>query len=99
MTQSLNVYGSTKPEGEQHIIRINPKYFILRTSWLYAEYGKNFMKTMLKLAKDRDVLNIVGDQIGTPTCAKDLATVIYKLIASNSTNYGLYHYSIEGVAS
>lgn len=98
-THPLSVYGDTKLEGEQHIIRINPKYFILRTSWLYSEYGNNFMKNMLKIAKDSGVLNIVDDQIGTPTYATDLATVIFQIISSNNTNYGLYHYSNEGIAS
>ena len=99
IAQPISVYGATKLKGEQHIIKINPKYFILRTSWLYSEHGNNFMKTMLKLAKDRDVLNIIGDQIGTPTYATDLATVIINIITTNTTDYGLYHYSNEGVAS
>ncbi len=99
LVNPLSVYGNTKHKGEQNIINTNPKYFILRTSWLYSEHGNNFMKTMLKLAKQKKVLNIVGDQIGTPTYATDLAAVIYKLIVSKNTNYGLYHYSNEGVAS
>ena len=99
ISNPISVYGATKFKGEQHIKEINPKHFILRTSWLYSEHGNNFMKTMLKLAKDRDVLNIVSDQIGTPTYATDLAEVIYKIITSKNTNYGLYHFSNEGVAS
>ncbi len=95
----LSVYGNTKHKGEQHIIKINPKHFILRTSWLYSEHGNNFMKTMLKLAKEKDVLNIVEDQIGTPTYATDLAELICKIIVSKNPNYGLYHYSNEGLAS
>ena len=99
LANPINVYGVTKLKGEQHITEIIPKHFILRTSWLYSEHGNNFMKTMLTLAKDRDVLNIVGDQIGTPTYATDLAETIYKIISSKSTNYGLYHYSNEGISS
>lgn len=98
-TKPISVYGDTKLKGEEYIIKSNPNHFILRTSWLYSEHGNNFMKTMLKLAKDREVLNIVGDQIGTPTYATDLASVICKIITTKSTNFGLYHYSNEGVAS
>lgn len=98
-TKPLSVYGATKLEGERHIIAVNPKHFILRTSWLYSEHGNNFMKTMLKLSEDRTGLNVVSDQIGTPTYAKDLATVILDIIASKSENFGVYHYSNEGVAS
>ncbi len=99
LTNPLSVYGNTKHKGEQHIININPKHFILRTSWLYSEHGNNFMKIMLKLAKEKDVLNIIEDQIGTPTYATDLAEFICKIIVSKNTNYGLYHYSNEGLAS
>lgn len=95
----LNVYGATKLEGEKHIIAGNLKHFILRTSWLYSEHGNNFMKTMLRLAESREVLNVVSDQIGTPTYAKDLAAVIIKIITLKSKHFGVYHYSNEGVAS
>lgn len=98
-TKPISVYGDTKLKGEEYIIKSNLNHFILRTSWLYSEHGNNFMKTMIKLAKDREVLNIIGDQIGTPTYATDLASVIYKIITTKSTNFGLYHYSNEGVAS
>lgn len=93
------VYGKTKREGELEIIRILKKYFIIRTSWLYSQFGNNFMKTMLKLAQDRDSLGVVNDQIGSPTHAVDLANAIVKVILSSSTNYGIYHYSNEGKAS
>lgn len=95
----VSVYGKTKHQGELEIQSILKENFIIRTSWLYSEYANNFMKTMLRLGKDRNSLNIVGDQIGTPTYAKDLAAVIIQIIESDSNDYGLYHYSNEGVAS
>jgi len=98
-TEPLSVYGKTKLEGEIAITSVLKEYFILRTSWLYSEYGNNFMKTMLRLSKDRSELGIIYDQIGSPTYAKDLARVIVHIIKSNSNNFGLYHYSNEGVAS
>lgn len=95
----ISVYGSTKLEGEKQITKTLQNYFILRTSWLYSEFGNNFMKTMIRLANDRDELNIVADQIGTPTYAPDLADVICKIMDRNSKDYGIYHYSNEGIAS
>lgn len=98
-TTPLSVYGKTKLEGEHKIQEILNEYFIIRTSWLYSEYGTNFMKTMLRLGKERTELSVVGDQIGTPTYAKDLAEVILKIITDNNKNYGVYHYSNEGEIS
>lgn len=98
-THPLSVYGATKLKGETLIENTLDAYFIIRTSWLYSEFGNNFMKTMLRLAKERDELSIVSDQIGTPTYAPDLAEVICNIIESNSKDYGTYHYSNEGVAS
>jgi len=95
----LSVYGSTKLEGERVVAKVQPQHFIFRTSWLYSEYGHNFLKTMLRLASEREELNVVCDQIGTPTYAGDLAGVILKLITSESDAYGTYHFSNEGVAS
>ena len=95
----ISVYGASKLQGEIEIQEILQKHFILRTSWLYSEHGNNFLKTMLRLAKEKEVLNIVGDQIGTPTYAGDLAEVIYKIITTKCTDFGLYHYSNEGTAS
>ncbi|PNW26700.1 dTDP-4-dehydrorhamnose reductase [Formosa algae] len=98
-SEPIGVYGLTKLEGE-HAIQDNlESYFILRTSWLYSEHANNFMKTMLRLAETRPELSVVADQIGTPTYATDLASVMLNIINDNSTNYGLYHYSNEGVAS
>lgn len=95
----VNIYGVTKLEGEQDVINTLSKYFILRTSWLYSEYGNNFVKAMLKFGAERDELNIIADQIGTPTYAIDLAETILHIIESGQTDYGVYHYSNEGVTS
>ena len=99
VAKPISVYGASKLQGEIEIKQILETYFILRTSWLYSEHGANFMKTMLRLAETRDEISVVSDQIGTPTYAGDLADVILKIISSKNTNFGLYHYSNEGVAS
>lgn len=95
----LSVYGSTKLEGEHAVAKTLPEHFIIRTSWLYSEYGHNFLRTMLRLGNEREELNVVCDQIGTPTYAGDLAVVVLNLITSGSKAYGTYHFSNEGVAS
>jgi dTDP-4-dehydrorhamnose reductase len=99
ITAPVNIYGLTKLEGEQAVVKSLEKYYILRTSWLYSEYGNNFVKTMLKLGAERDELKIVADQVGTPSYAMDLADCILQIIFSKRTAYGTYHYSNEGVAS
>jgi len=99
IAEPINVYGLTKLEGEKAVIESLEKYYTLRTSWLYSEYGNNFVKTMLKLGAERDELKIVADQVGTPTYAMDMAACILQIIFSNMTAYGTYHYSNEGVAS
>lgn len=95
----INVYGLTKLDGEKAVISILDKHFILRTSWLYSEYANNFVKTMLKLGAERDELGIIADQVGTPTYAIDLANTIFDIIDAKTENYGVYHYSNEGVTS
>jgi dTDP-4-dehydrorhamnose reductase len=95
----LSVYGNTKLQGEIAVAKATKKHFILRTSWLYSEHGNNFLKTMLRLGNEKDKLNIVADQIGTPTYAGDLAALILKIIVDKNTDFGTYHYSNEGVAS
>jgi len=95
----ISVYGASKLQGEVEVQKIVKEHFIIRTAWLYSEYGQNFMKTMLRLAETRDEISVVSDQIGTPTYAKDLAEVIIRIIISNNQNYGLYHYSNKGIAS
>lgn len=97
--EPISVYGLTKLEGEQVIAPLTDKYFILRTSWLYSEYANNFVKTMLKLGRERDELRIIWDQVGTPCYAIDLAGCILTIIEQQSTAYGLYHYSNEGLTS
>ena len=95
----ISVYGASKLQGEVEVKQRLEKYFILRTSWLYSEHGSNFMKTMLRLAETRDEISVVSDQIGTPTYAGDLAKLILNIVSSKNTNFGLYHYSNEGVVS
>ena len=99
VAKPISVYGASKLQGEVEIQQILKEHFIIRTSWLYSEYGQNFMKTMLRLAETRDEISVVSDQIGTPTYAGDLAQVILKLILENNKSYGTYHYSNEGIAS
>lgn len=99
LTNPLSVYGKTKLDGELVIRNNSSKYFIIRTSWLYSEHKKNFMKTMLELAKNKKELGIISDQIGTPTYALDLANTILNIVNSQNKEYGVYHYSNEGVAS
>ena len=91
------VYGATKLLGEQKIIATGCKYMILRTAWLYSEFGKNFVKTMLNLTSTKPQLKVVFDQTGTPTYAWDLATAI--VVALKKPVEGIYHYSNEGVCS
>jgi dTDP-4-dehydrorhamnose reductase len=98
-----NVYGQTKLEGEQAIQALLEKYYIIRTSWVYSEFGNNFYKTMLRLASERESLNVVNDQIGTPTNANCLAKVIIDIIQHSTSSiqpaYGIYHFSNEGICS
>lgn len=95
----INWYGETKLRGEQAIKRNGTKAVIIRTSWLYSEYGHNFVKTMLRLMKERDQIGVVNDQIGTPTYALDLAKAIMKIIKADSWTSGVFHYSNEGQIS
>lgn len=95
------VYGLTKLHGEQIIIASGCNYIIIRTAWLYSEFGKNFVKTMLNLTATKPELKVVFDQVGTPTYAGDLAEVIFKILEERKFdgNCGIYHYSNEGVCS
>ena len=95
----INVYGVTKLDGERAIIENLDQHIILRTSWLYSEFANNYVKTMLKLGADRDELNIIADQVGTPTYAIDLANAIFDIIQNLEKKYGIYHFSNEGVTS
>lgn len=94
------VYGVSKLHGEQNIIEIGGNYVIIRTAWLYSEFGKNFCKTMMNLTSTKSQLNVVFDQVGTPTYAYDLAKAIVVIIDKfDGTQTGVYHYSNEGVCS
>ena len=95
------VYGATKKRGEENIIASGCEHIILRTAWLYSEFGKNFCKTMLDLTTTKPVLKVVFDQCGTPTYAYDLAAAIYDIISHRKFegHTGVYHYSNEGVTS
>ncbi|MDL5510249.1 dTDP-4-dehydrorhamnose reductase [Arenibacter sp. M-2] len=95
----INIYGLSKLKGEQYVQQIVNKHFIIRTSWVYSQYGHNFVKTMLRLGSEREQINVVNDQKGSPTYGGDLANAIMSIINSNSTNYGLYHYSHDGAIS
>ena len=97
----LGVYGRTKLHGEMAIADSGCKALIFRTSWLYSEFGNNFLKTMLRLTAEKETLNVVFDQVGTPTYAGDLALAIFSIIEAGvySGNEGIYHFSNEGVCS
>ncbi|KAA0988880.1 dTDP-4-dehydrorhamnose reductase [Dyadobacter aurulentus] len=98
-TEPENVYGLTKLEGETAISELLPEHFIIRTSWLYSEFGNNFVKTMLRLGAERDQIGVIVDQVGSPTYAVDLAAAILDIIDFGDQQYGIYHYSNEGVTS
>ena len=100
-TAPLGVYGRTKLAGERAVAESGCKYLTFRTAWLYSEYGHNFLKTMLRLTSERDTLQVVFDQIGTPTYAGDLALAIFSIIESEryAGNEGVYHFTDEGVCS
>ncbi|MBI2413412.1 MAG: dTDP-4-dehydrorhamnose reductase [Deltaproteobacteria bacterium] len=101
-TGPLGVYGASKLAGEDEILKTLPEHFIIRTSWLYGARGNNFVKTILRLAGERDAIRVVYDQAGTPTWTGDLAASIAAMvdaIEAGSFDYGIYHYSSEGVAS
>lgn len=95
------VYGKTKLDGEKAMQEINPKNsIIIRTSWVYSSFGANFVKTMLRLGKERDELGVIFDQVGTPTYARDLAKAILEILPTiNNKEVEIYHYSNEGVLS
>lgn len=99
-TAPIGAYGRTKLAGETAILASGCRYLIFRTSWLYSPYGKNFVKTMMHLASEKDCLKVVFDQVGTPTYAGDLAALIHKVITDRQLDrQGIYHYSNEGVCS
>ena len=97
----LNVYGRSKYRGEKSLMDINSDNIVIRTSWFYSEFGNNFVKTIIRLANERESINVVTDQIGSPTYASDLAELILFILESRKYKdmSGVYHYSNEGVAS
>ena len=99
ITKPISTYGDSKLKGEKAIMDIFDDFYIIRTSWLYSEYGSNFFKTMLDFSNTKNEINIIFDQVGTPTYAGDLAKVVLKMIADDSDQFGIYHFSNEGVAS
>ena len=98
-TNPLNVYGASKLKGEQHIVDTWNKHFIIRTSWLYSQYGHNFLNSMLQFAKQKKALTITTQQKGTPTNANDLAQVLVTIIKTGNARYGVYHFSNQGEAT
>lgn len=92
-TNPIGVYGESKLKGEELALELNPKTVILRTSWLYSEFNKNFVKTMLNLFSQKEELGIVGDQFGQPTNANDLAEAIMNIIDAPQKTYGVFHFS------
>jgi dTDP-4-dehydrorhamnose reductase len=100
-TNPQSVYGKSKLEGEQILLKTAPDSIVIRTAWLYSSFGNNFVKTMIRLGKERDSLNVVSDQTGTPTYAADLAKAILHIIETSENtgkfHAGVYHYSNEGV--
>lgn len=102
-TGALSVYGKSKQQGEEYALSYPPSV-IIRTSWLYSQFGGNFVKTIMRLSAERDEINVVSDQLGTPTWAADLASAIISIIQSGITDKnsfipGIYHYSNEGYCS
>ena len=101
----MGIYGQTKLDGELAIQAVLEKYFIIRTSWVYSEFGNNFLKTMLRLGRESDSLSVVNDQIGTPTNAVDLAKALLKIISTchteliSASHFGIYNFSNEGQCS
>lgn len=98
-TGPQSVYGHSKLEGEKQALQYDPGAVIIRTSWVYSEFGKNFVKTMLKLMQERPEIKVVSDQVGSPTYAADLAAAIMQIIRSGKWVPGIYHYSNSGTIS
>lgn len=95
-TNPVNIYGASKLQGEQLVLQNNPLSQIIRTSWVYSSHGNNFVKTMIRLMKERESINVVQDQVGSPTYAGDLAAAIMLMLETDFFIPGIYHYSNEG---
>lgn len=98
-TNPKTTYGTTKRDGEKLLMKTAPDSIIIRTAWLYSPYGRNFVKTMIALGREKDALSVVCDQIGTPTCAADLAAAIFAVVSADEWKPGIYHFSDEGACS
>ncbi|MBP2283095.1 dTDP-4-dehydrorhamnose reductase [Flavobacterium sp. CG_23.5] len=98
-TNPINVYGATKLAGEKACLEANPNAIIIRTSWVYSNFGNNFVKTMSRLMQERDTLNVVNDQVGSPTYAADLAQAIMTIVTHSKWQPGIYNFSNEGEIS
>lgn len=98
-TNPINVYGASKLKGEEEIIKCNKESVIIRTSWVYSSYGKNFVKTMIRLMNEKERIGVVNDQFGCPTYAADLASLILEIISTGKITPGIYHYCNEGIIS
>jgi dTDP-4-dehydrorhamnose reductase len=98
-TSPINIYGESKLKGEENAIRSNEDTIIIRTSWVYSSFGKNFVKTMIRLMAEKGSVNVINDQYGSPTYAADLASVIVEIIRSDNFIPGVYNYSNEGEIS
>lgn len=96
VTNPINIYGRSKLKGEQYIQEFCEKYYIIRTSWLYSQYGRNFMTYILNAAQEDKPITMTTEQIGSPTNANDLARVLLKIVDSNTKDYGIYHFSNHG---
>lgn len=94
-----SVYGRSKLAGEQLLLKLLPDSVIVRTSWLYSSFGNNFVKTILRLSRERESLNVIFDQVGTPTFAADLAEALMSIVSQDEFHPGVYHFSNEGVCS
>lgn len=96
-THPVNTYGASKLMGEEEILKFNPNAIIIRTSWVYSAFGNNFVKTMLRLMKEKQEIKVVNDQWGSPTFAADLAMAILNIISQQEWKPGIYHFSNEGI--
>jgi dTDP-4-dehydrorhamnose reductase len=99
MVSPVNFYGESKLLGEKLVQKNDPSAIIIRTSWVYSSYGRNFVKTMMRLMNEKESIGVVNDQVGSPTYAADLAEAIMMIISSGKWHEGIYHYSNEGVIS
>jgi dTDP-4-dehydrorhamnose reductase len=95
----LSIYGASKLDGELQVFKYNPQTLMIRTAWVYSSFGGNFVKTILRLCKERESINVIYDQVGTPTYARNLSEAILRIVTSADWKPGIYNYSNEGIAS